>query len=348
MLPEDQLWPIGPAWDFHAGGGAFRDIHVFTEALNARYGPSKTVEEFARKSQMMAYEGERAMFEGYGRNKFTSTGVIQWMLNNAWPSTIWHLYDWYMRPGGSYFGAKKGCEPLHVQYSYDDRSVVVVNSYMKPFAGVKVTAKVYGTDMLEKFSKQTTADIPENSSTRVFDVPEIKGLTTTYFLSLTLADASGPVSTNFYWLSTKPETLDWDQSTWYHTPTKTFADYTALNSLPQVDLTVAAESAQQGGDRVTTVTVTNPGKTLAFGVHLKVKRGPEGEEFLPVLWQDNYFPLLPGESRRFTATYAAPPVGGRRGGGGGGGAGQGRGAAGPAAVVEVEGWNVKTKSVTVP
>ena len=132
MLPEDHLWPIDSWWNYHAGGGAFKDIHVFTEALNARYGAAGTLEEYARKAQMMAYEGERAMFEAFGRNKYTSTGVIQWMLNNAWPGLIWHLYDWYLRPGGSYFGAKKACEPLHVEYSYDDRSVVVVNSYYRP------------------------------------------------------------------------------------------------------------------------------------------------------------------------------------------------------------------------
>ena len=80
------------------------------------------------KSQLMAYESLRAMFEAYGRNKYTSaTGVIQWMLNNAWPGLNWHLFDYYLRPGGSYFGAKKGNEFLHVQYSYDDQSIVVVN-----------------------------------------------------------------------------------------------------------------------------------------------------------------------------------------------------------------------------
>jgi len=102
--------------EYHAGGGPFHDLKVFTDALNARYGAASSVEEYARKSQMMAYETHRAMFEAFGRNKYTSTGVIQWMLNNAWPSMIWHLYDWYLRPGGSYFGAKKACEPLHVQY----------------------------------------------------------------------------------------------------------------------------------------------------------------------------------------------------------------------------------------
>jgi len=324
MLPEDHLWPIDSWWNYHAGGGEFRDIHVFTEALNARYGAASSLEDYARKAQVMAYEGHRAMFEAFGRNKYTATGVIQWMLNNAWPGVIWHLYDWYLRPGGSYFGAKKACEPLHVQYSYDDRSVVVVNSYYQAFANMKVIARVYNLDMAGKFSREAQVDVAEDSSTRVFTLPEIGGLSSTYFVSLVLEDASGhPVSTNFYWLSTRPETLDWDKSTWYHTPTKTFADYTALNSLPLVDLKSASRTEERGTDRVTTVTVANPGKSVAFAVHLRLKKGPGGDEVLPVLWEDNYFPLLPGESRQITATYAAGDLGRL------------------APVVEVDGWNVK-------
>ncbi len=310
MLPTDKLWPINPAWDFHSGGGEFRNIHVFSEALNARYGPPGTVEEFARKAQMMAYEGHRAMFEAYGRNKYVATGVIQWMLNNAWPSMIWHLYDWYLRPGGSYFGAKKANEPLHVQYSYDDRSVVVVNSYYKPFRGLNVTAKVYNLDMTVRFSKQAALDMAEDSATRAFTIPEMAGLSATYFVNLTLTDSTGTeYSRNFYWLSTRPETLEWDKSTWYYTPTKTFADYTALNTLPPADLKFGSATMPQGTDRITTVTVTNAGSTLAFGVHLKVNKGSDGDEILPVLWEDNYFALLPGETRRVGATYSARDLG---------------------------------------
>jgi exo-1,4-beta-D-glucosaminidase len=310
MFPEDHLWPIDSVWDYHAGGGAFKDIHVFTDALNARYGKPVSVEEYAKKAQLMAYESHRAMFEAYGRNKYTATGVVQWMLNNAWPGLIWHLYDWYLRPGGSYFGAKKANEPLHVQYSYDDRSVVVVNSYYQEFANMKVVARVYNLDMTEKWHQDSKVDVGEDSSTRVLTVPEIAGLSTTYFVALELQDPSDDVvSRNFYWLSTKPETLEWEKSTWYHTPTKTFADYTALDSLPHVELKVASATKDQGADRVTTVTVTNPSKSLAFGVRLKVKKGADGEEVLPVLWEDNYFPLLPRESRQITATYAAKDMG---------------------------------------
>jgi exo-1,4-beta-D-glucosaminidase len=183
---------------------------------------------------------------------------------------------------------------------------------------------VYNLDMTGKFSREAKVDVAEDSSTRVFSLPEIDGLSSTYFVSLVLEDGSGaPVGRNFYWLSTKLETLDWDKSTWYYTPTRTFADYTALNSLPQVGLKATSRTEERGTDRVTTVTLANPGKTIAFAVRLLVRKGPGGDEVLPVLWEDNYFPLLPGESRQVAATYRASDLGRA------------------APVVEVDGWNVK-------
>jgi exo-1,4-beta-D-glucosaminidase len=92
FLPAQKLWPINPYWTFHAGGEEERTLKIYTRAMSARYGPAKNVKDYAEKSQMMAYEGERAMFEAFGRNKYVSTGVIQWMLNNAWPSLIYHLF----------------------------------------------------------------------------------------------------------------------------------------------------------------------------------------------------------------------------------------------------------------
>jgi len=320
MLPPDHLWPIDSVWEYHAGGMS-HTLNVFTEALNQRYGPAKSVEEYSLKAQLQAYEAHRAMMEAYGRNKYISTGIIQWMLNNAWPGMIWHMYDWYLRPAGSYFGVKKAGEPLHVQYSYDDRSIVVVNSYYQPFANVKISARVYNLDMKEKFSKEAVLNIGPDSSTRAFTLPAINGLSPTYFVSLTLESAGQIQSRNFYWLSTREETIDWsrqeedptgeyDISTW--SPTKTFADYTALNGLPRVNLDATAQYKKDGETSLTTITVHNPTSTVALAVHLTVNKfssgrvsreGEEDNEILPVLWQDNYFALLPGETRQITATY---------------------------------------------
>ncbi len=107
-----------------------------------------------------------------------------------------------------------------------------------------------------------------------------------------------------------------------------FADLKGLATLPMVELNVAAASAVKGPDAVTRVTVGNPSRNLAFFVRLRVLKGKgpaEETEILPVLWQDNYFPLLPGEKREVTAAYRASDLGSSQ------------------ASVEVSGWNVMRK-----
>jgi exo-1,4-beta-D-glucosaminidase len=310
MVGKDHMWPIDDTWNYHAGGGVFRDLHVFSNALDARYGKSDNVQEFSAKSQMQTYEGVRAMYEAYGRNKYTSTGVIQWMLNNAWPSMIWHLYDYYLRPGGGYFGAKKAMEALHPVYGYDDNSVWLVSSQYEDVKGLKLTAKVLNLDMTEKYSQQFPVDAAADSTNKIVALPQIDGLNPTYFLVLRLEDASGKlVGSNFYWLSTKQETLNWSESTWYTTPTTSYADFTGLAQLPKVKLKVTDRTERKGEESVTHVTLENPSKSLAFFVRLKVDKGKGGEEILPVLWEDNYISLLPGEKREVSASYRTAELG---------------------------------------
>jgi exo-1,4-beta-D-glucosaminidase len=304
MLPADHLWPIDDVWRFHAGGDEFKDLKLFTDALEGRYGKATGVEDYARKAQALTYEGQRAMFEAYGRNKYTSTGVIQWMLNNAWPSMIWHLYDYFLRPGGGYYGTKKACEPVHVQYSYDDRSVAVVNDLQQEFKSLKVSAEVFNLDLASRFEKSAVVDVAADGVARAFALPAIPDLTTTYFLRLKLEDAAGrPVSSNFYWLSTREDELDWEKTQWYYTPTKRHADLKALAGLPPTRLTVASLVEPAGPNGTARVTVENIGTALAFQVRLKLTGGPGEEEILPVYWEDNYFALFPGEKRELRVSY---------------------------------------------
>ena len=323
MMAPDELWPMGDMWKFHAGGQEFHTVHRFMEAMTARLGDVASVEEVCQLSQLMTYEAQRAMFEAYGRHKFVATGVIQWMLNNAWPSLIWHLYDWYLLPGGGYFGAKKAMEPLHAVYGYDDRAVWLVNSRYQEAKGVKVTARLLDLEMTEKAVLDATVDIAADGSQKVLALPPLKAADSpVYFLHLTVEEAGKPASSGLYWLSSKPETLDWKKSTWYWTPTLSFADFTALQRLPRVQLKVSSQTARKGEESTTTVTLENPSKTLAFFVRLKVNKGPRGEEILPVRWTDNYLSLLPGERREIAATYRARDLGGAK------------------PTVEVGGWNV--------
>jgi exo-1,4-beta-D-glucosaminidase len=324
MLPPEHLWPIDEYWNFHAGGGRYHDTHIYDHALEQRYGKAVSLEDYERKSQAMAYEGERAMFEAYGANKYNTTGVIQWMLNNAWPSTIWHLYDYYWRAAGGFYGTQRACEPLHAQYSYADHSIQVVNDEPKAYQGMTLDADVYDKKLAKRFSRTAAVEVPADSVTTAFAIPAIDGLSETYFLKLTLRDSSGAIaSDNFYWLSTRQDTLDWNHGTWWYMPEKEFADLTALQSLPPVKLNVESDFTAEGQSGTTHLTLENPSKDLAFQVRVKLTQGKGGADVLPIIWDDNYISLLPGEKRTLRATYRLSDLNG----------------ANPA--VEVTGWNVE-------
>jgi exo-1,4-beta-D-glucosaminidase len=302
MFPPDKLWPINEVWDFHTGGGKFKNIKVFTHALEKRYGTAKDVSDLAWKSQAMTYEGERAMFEAYGRNKYKSTGIIQWMLNNAWNGLIWHLYDYDLRPAGGYFGSKKALELVHVQFSYDDRSVAIVNGKQEALKGLKVVAKIYDTSMKERFSHEEVSDVAADAVTRAFTVAEPAGISSTYFLSLQLLSSAGDLlSRNFYWLSAKPDVPDFSKTEWYYTPLTEYADFNALQDLPKASVSASMTVSDAGNETAARITVENTGSGLAFLVRLRLLKGKDGAEILPVFFDDNYISLLPGEKRQITA-----------------------------------------------
>jgi len=189
---------------------------------------------------------------------------------------------------------------------------------------LKLTTKIYDLDMAEKFSNEDSVDVAADGTAKILTLPDVPGLSSVYFLALRLTDSSGKlVGSNFYWLSTKPETLDWAKSNWWMTPTDSFADYTALAKLPKVKLKFSERTERKGEESITHVTIENPSKSLAFFVRLKINKDAAGEEILPVVWQDNYISLLPGERREVTATYRSGPLGTEK------------------PVVKISGWNVE-------
>ena len=331
FLPKEHLWPIDPMWKLHAGAGDLNGITHFNESMDAIYGPPKGFDDYLRKAQAMAYDGERAMFEAYGRNKYQSTGVIQWMLNNGWPSMMWHLYDYYLQPAAGYFGTKKACEPVHIQYSYDDRSIVVVNSVNRNFSDLTAEISLYDFNLRRLFHRKIALDSAADSVRRLLKIPDNNIGTDIHFVRLMLTDKKGRVvSINFYWLPRKPSTYDWSTESEkkhpYYTGVTSYEDLTMLNQLRKVHLEAFA-SRKGEGDAVR-VHVRNPSDHLAFQIHLSIVEEKSGEEILPVLWEDNYFSLMPGESREIAARYEMPlSVGGLK--------------------LEVDGWNLDTEVTSV-
>ncbi len=301
MIPPEHLWPIDEVWDYHCGRNEFNDMDRYVEALDRRYGPSDSVEEFLFKAQAANYEAIRPMFESFAVNRPLTTGLIQWMLNSAWPETYWQLYDWYLMPNGAFYGTRAASQPLNLSFNYADETVYAVNDSRFASDGLTAVVRAFDLSAQEIYNKSSELELPPGGARSLVSLADLESPTPVWFLDLRLHDASGDeVARNFYWLSTEPDVLDYANNLWFVTPTKEFADFTALDDLPEVELDVsgAMMDAMEGAE--VQVLLSNPSDALAFFVELRVVDA-EGSSILPVLWDDNYVSILPGESRELTA-----------------------------------------------
>lgn len=307
MMPEKDLWPISSSWDIRLHKAFYPEAR---KALYSRYGKPEGLEEYSMKSQVLQYEATRAMFEAFAGNKYKSSGIIYWMYNSAWPSMYWQLYDYFFAPNGAFYGTRKACENLHIQYSYDDNSIRVVNGNYKDFSGLKATTKLYNMSMDEIYSADTPVEIKSDESRKVLFLEKPAGAGDITFLKLVLSDKEGKeISSNFYWLSSKG-----DEN----------ADFTALNKLQEVALNCSVSSVkQENGKYIAVIDIENPSASLAFSVNPKIVKNDSKDLVLPVFWEDNYFSLLPKEKRSVRVEFAAENL------------------AGATPILTIAGWNIK-------
>jgi exo-1,4-beta-D-glucosaminidase len=256
----------------------------------------------------MNYEAIRAMYESFGIRKPVSTGVVQWMLNAAWPKMFWQLYDYYLMPGGAFYAARKANQPLNIAYDYETHSVHIINDTYNTFSSLDAEINVLSQDSKSIFSKIVKTSIGENESKKILDLQDIRKVPV-YFLSLKLKDPQNKVlADNFYWLPEKQDTYDFKGSDWYYTPIKEYADFTPLNKLPPVEIAVE----ENWNDKGVTVTLKNPAPKVAFFIELKVIRNKTGDSVLPVFWEDNYLSLLPGETKVISAKFSPEDLRGEK------------------------------------
>ena len=297
MIPEKDLWPMNEIWDYHTGRNEFASFELWINPFTGRYGESADVEEFAFKAQMSNYEAVRAMFEAFVVNKHNATGVIQWMLNSAFPNMLWQLYDWYLMPTGAYYGTKTALQPVNIIYNYGDKNIYISNVYNHPVENLTAEIRVFDLDSREIYSETLEVSIDENSSKKIHDMPKLQGLTKTYFIDLRLKDqGENVVGRNFYWLSTKEDVLDWKNTQWHLTPNKSYADLTSIYDMPEAEVEVIFTSNETNGRIEAPVKLKNLSDKIAFFTELTLKDN-NGSAILPVYWEDNYVTLLPGEER---------------------------------------------------
>ena len=300
MIPADQLWPITDAWSKHCttSSTAMNNMDVLTNVMNNVYGEAADFNDYVRKGHALDYDGTRAMFEAFRVNTPVSTGIVQWMLNSAWPSIYWQLYDYYGAPVAAYYGTKKACEPVQLIYNYKNSHVYLVNEGLQT-GDVVATVKVYN-DASALLSEETkTVATSYRNTVDVFNLAKFDGKP--HFVALEIKDAEGNfVADNFYCIAAQRNVYDFKNSTWYDSPITSYSDLRFAFAQPEASVSMNVSYA----DGVYTVEITNNSEYISYMNILKAKDA-EGNLVLPAYWSDNFFPLLPGQTKTVTCKVAA-------------------------------------------
>ena len=282
FIPKADSWPYDDVWayhDLHSEGAGSKNSTF--ERIASRYGEPRNLDDLCRKAQMLNYESIRAIYEGFNSRMWNDcSGVIVWMSQPSWPSLLWDFYSWDYDPDACLFGAMKGAEPVHIQMSVPDCNITVINHRAEPLENVTATAAIYDLSGHQERSSQQTLMAAADACTEAFvlDFPASGA----HFVKLELHDQHGKLlSQNFYWHAREEGQLQ------------------ELNSLPQVALAGKWHVHHSAKGLVITGEITNPSKIPALAVRLTLRDAKTGRRILPVYYDDNYFSLLPGETREF-------------------------------------------------
>jgi hypothetical protein len=280
MIPDSALWPIDRLWgvhDFNLESAQYGTS--FIRQINDNFGTVNNLKEWLSLAQWIDFQGYRAMFEAQSKNRM---GLLLWMSHSAWPSMVWQTYDYYFEPTAAYFGCKKACEPLHIQWNPLSDSIEVVNYRNSDGIGLTAIMEILNLDGSVKLRKKTVIDCSEDRTIRCYQMEYPENLSSVYFIRLTLKKGSTTLSENLYWRGLKE------------------GDLKAVRDLPEVKLQTNTKVVRKGKRLHITTTLTNKTKQPALMVKLNVVGNKSKERMLPVIFSDNFISLMPREKRIIT------------------------------------------------
>lgn len=227
-------------------------------------GIPQNMEEYMNYSMLTQAEGLRYGIEHFRRINHRNSGALVWQLNDSWPGTSWSMIDYELLPKASFYYGKIFFHPILLSLEHEPGELLrlwVVNDTREMLNGV-LRLHVYGLDGEMVYSSLYPVETGAQSSACIaeFSEAEVLGGRPAEEVMVELVGEGFSAPFNRYFLRDPKDV-----------------------KLPQSRLSVHVNEEEQS------VTVTASGG-IARLVKLELPLGR-------VRFSDNYFDLLPGESR---------------------------------------------------
>ena len=304
MMDEKDLWPINKeVWDYLDGSGFHLMTTLYKDLVN-NYGESSSIDEFAKKGQLLGAMNSKSIWEVWNYNKLDygdrfCSGLLFWYHNCSMPQVCSRMWDWSLEPTASLYHTANSLEPLHAQFDYLKNTVSVVNDYYEAFNGYRVVAQVYNLDSKKVFEESAPVNLPSDGvANDVLTIRFPENISRVHFIKLVLEDEKGKeVSSNFYWRST-------DKYEGRKSLTGPAASgFEDLNKMQLAKVKLSYKVREANDKFFVDITLKNTSSRIAFFNQLQFlndKMSP----IRPSFYTDNFFTLMPGEKKSVTIETA--------------------------------------------
>jgi beta-mannosidase len=306
-LTKEHQWPVdldNPYW-FHRGAW-----WVKRPMWDKTFGELRSVEELVHATQFIQADGLRYALEADRRRKYHNSGTLPWQFNEPYPmAACTSAVDYYARPKPSYYAVSRAYALLLISARFDtsawgdweqfEAQIWISNSYERSYSDATLQMRLLGADGSIYAERTEIVSFGANCSALLSSLQEsLAGIPEeVFFLDLQLFDPDGAfLCHNRYIFS----------------GTTTLAPLFAYSPA-----SLSTSSRRNGSDQI--LTLTNTCQTTAMFVWLEDARDLNASGY--AYFDDNYFSLLPGESRNVTVTWENVTPAERR--------------------VEISGWNTE-------
>lgn len=300
MMDEKDLWPINKkVWDYLDGNGFHLMTTLYTDLVN-QYGESSSIDEFARKGQLLGAINSKSIWEVWNYNKLDygdrfCSGLLFWYHNCSMRQVASRMWDWSLEPTASLYHTANSLEPLHAQFDYLKNTVSVVNDFYRDFNDYKVVAQVYDIDSRKVLEESAIVNLPEDGvANDVLTIRFPENISQVHFIKLTLKDEKGKeVSSNFYWRSKDK----YEGKTTLTGPAT--SGFKQLGDLKSARVKLSYKVREEGNRYFVDVVLKNSSNRIAFFNQLQFLNS-KMSPIRPSFYTDNFFTLMPKENKVVT------------------------------------------------
>ena len=293
IAPEHQQ-PVSldnPIWQ-HLGAW-----WVKAKVWRETWGDVTDIETLVRVTQFAQVDGLRYALEADRRRKYQNSGTLPWQFNEPYPmAACTSAVDYYGQPKPAYYAVARAYEPIHVSAKYATTvwagreaftaEIWANNALDETRVGVQLNARLTGVDGKDYAAwTATVALLPDAASTLLNVEAALADVESeVFFLDLALTSDDGKLLSRNRYSFTK-----------------------AQNLAPLLNVPPTAIAVEQNDSALT---VTNTGEMVALFVWIEDEREVGATGF--AYFSDNYFCLLPGETRDITVSWQNVPPADRR------------------------------------